>query len=346
MAAGRTITIVGGGLAGLTLGIGLRRRGIPVVLREAGSYPRHRVCGEIICGRGLDVLRELDLHEKFVAAGGRPGSTVSFHSLRHSCPERTLPSPSLSLSRFVLDDLLAREFRALGGVLRENERVKPSEFGPGVVRATGRRIEVHPSGVKWIGIKAHAINARMASDIEMHCLSDGYVGLCRLAGDEINVCGLFRVRGAVRGLTDRWQELLRGPEGSLLRGRLGGAAFKQESFCAVAGLDLKPRSSAGTDDCRIGDAVTMIPPVTGNGMSMALESARWAIEPLAAYSQGGLDWDGACVATGRRCDEGFRRRLRWASVVQRMLMCRGGREVLLWLGSSERVWRMFFNGTR
>ena len=42
------VTIIGGGLAGLTLGIGLRQRNVPVTIREAGQYPRHRVCGEFI----------------------------------------------------------------------------------------------------------------------------------------------------------------------------------------------------------------------------------------------------------------------------------------------------------
>ncbi|HZI32692.1 MAG TPA: NAD(P)-binding protein, partial [Candidatus Binatia bacterium] len=52
MAHAKSITIVGGGLAGLTLGIGLRRRDVPVTILEAGEYPRHRVCGEFISGRG------------------------------------------------------------------------------------------------------------------------------------------------------------------------------------------------------------------------------------------------------------------------------------------------------
>ena len=45
-----SIEIVGGGLAGLSLGVALRREGVPVTLFEAGDYPRHRVCGEFIAG--------------------------------------------------------------------------------------------------------------------------------------------------------------------------------------------------------------------------------------------------------------------------------------------------------
>ncbi len=74
----KPITIVGGGLAGLTLGIALRRRGVPVILCEAGHYPRHRVCGEFISGRGLEVLARLGLHERFAAAGARTAITAAF----------------------------------------------------------------------------------------------------------------------------------------------------------------------------------------------------------------------------------------------------------------------------
>ena len=56
----KPITIVGGGLAGLTLGIGLRQRGVPVKILEAGSYPRQRVCGEFISGNGQAVLEVSD----------------------------------------------------------------------------------------------------------------------------------------------------------------------------------------------------------------------------------------------------------------------------------------------
>src|SRR5206468_1938623 len=125
-------------------------------------------------------------------------------------------------------------------------------------------------------------------DLEMHLARDSYVGLCRLANDEVNVCGLFRRRTSDpgRGETMSW---LRGEPGSRLFARLEHAEFDAKSFCAVAGLSLKPQP-IDARECRIGDALTMIPPITGNGMSMAFESAHVAFEPLAAYARGEADW--------------------------------------------------------
>ena len=59
------ITIVGGGLAGLSLGIALRRRGVPVNLHEAGVYPRHRVCGEFISGVSQCTFDSLGIEDLF-----------------------------------------------------------------------------------------------------------------------------------------------------------------------------------------------------------------------------------------------------------------------------------------
>ena len=42
------VAIIGGGLAGLSLSIDLRKRGYDVVVIEKGNYPRQKVCGEYI----------------------------------------------------------------------------------------------------------------------------------------------------------------------------------------------------------------------------------------------------------------------------------------------------------
>lgn len=347
MTISHPITVVGGGLAGLTLGIALRQHNVPVTLYEAGSYPRHRVCGEFICGRGIDVLHTLGLHPKLVAAGAVEARSAVFCTEDRQYRPKALPRTALCLSRHALDRLLAEEFQRLGGKLLQRERFHGSQFSAGVVRATGRRIETHPSRVKWIGLKAHARGASLGADLEMHFLRGGYVGLCRLAGGVANVSGLFAVTGPVPQLASRWQEFLRGPAGSTLRERLAGAQFVADSFCAVSGLDLRPAQAERAPECRVGDALTMIPPVTGNGMSMAFESAARAAESLAAYSRGESSWDESRLAIARRCDAAFARRLRYARWLQWLLLHRGSRGVLLALGERcDWLWRAWFQKTR
>jgi 2-polyprenyl-6-methoxyphenol hydroxylase-like FAD-dependent oxidoreductase len=104
-----------------------------------------------------------------------------------------------------------------------------------------------------------------------------------------------------------------------LRERLSGAILDESSFCSVAGLSLRPRSAAELTECCIGDALTMIPPVTGNGMSMAFESAEIAIEPLAAYSRSDSSWKQTQQRIARACDSAFSRRLAWARWLQWMM---------------------------
>ena len=87
------ITIVGGGLAGLTLAIGLRRRNVPVTLWEAGHYPRHRVCGEFISGRGLASLARIGLLDGLRSAGAREATSAAFFTAGTSIATRPLPEP-------------------------------------------------------------------------------------------------------------------------------------------------------------------------------------------------------------------------------------------------------------
>jgi 2-polyprenyl-6-methoxyphenol hydroxylase-like FAD-dependent oxidoreductase len=193
----------------------------------------------------------------------------------------------------------------------------------------------------------HARNVPMAADLEMHASRLGYVGFCRLRDGEVNVCGLFRRPAGVTEEVGPWSEMLRGPGGTLLRERLAGAVFERDSFCSVAGLSLRPCRAAGQSECCIGDAMTLIPPVTGNGMSMAFEAAEMAIEPLDAYSRGESSWSEARQAVATACDGAFARRLAWARSLQWMMftpLFRG------WLGrmalKSDTLWDTMYALTR
>jgi 2-polyprenyl-6-methoxyphenol hydroxylase-like FAD-dependent oxidoreductase len=346
MNASKPITIVGGGLAGLSLGIGLCQRGVRARIFEAGHYPRHRVCGEFISGRGLEVLDRLGLRERFLQTGAQPAKTAAFFSARTSSPLRTLAIPALCLSRYAMDELLAKEFRRLGGELIEQTRWTEATGDECIVRASGRRLQPIENGWRWFGLKVHARGVALIADLEMHASRFGYVGLCRLNSSLVNVCGLFRRCAENGGMPRVDFDLLRGEPGTILNERLENAKFDESSFSAVAGLSLHTCRATQSDECRIGDALTMIPPVTGNGMSIALESAEMAIEPLSAFSQGKTPWTQTKRAIARRCDKRFARRLAWARLLQWLMFAvvprKCGRVAL----SSNLLWQLMFKMTR
>jgi 2-polyprenyl-6-methoxyphenol hydroxylase-like FAD-dependent oxidoreductase len=341
----KPVTIIGGGLAGLTLGIGLRQQGAPVILHEAGRYPRHRACGEFISGRGQATLARLNLSELMEQAGAVSARTAAFFSATQSTTPRSLPSGALCLSRFTLDAALVKRFRELGGELCESSRRE--DFGEGVVRATGRRPQTGETRARWFGLKIHARNVTLAADLEMHVSPRGYVGLCKINDGEVNVCGLFK-KQAIEGNESRnGRELLCGPPDSPLRERLMKAEFMENSFCAVAGLSLHPQQAAAHAEICIGDAVTMIPPITGNGMSMAFESAELAIQPLAAWSRGEVCWRTARQKIADKCDAVFARRLAWAKWLQRIILTPALQNPVIALAArSPWFWGMAFNNTR
>jgi 2-polyprenyl-6-methoxyphenol hydroxylase-like FAD-dependent oxidoreductase len=347
MTTAKPITIIGGGLAGLTLGIALRQRSVLVTIIEAGHYPRHRVCGEFISGNGQATLSRMGLSETLTAAGAISAKTISFHSDKRGTPPRSLPSPAICLSRYALDATLAQKFQSLGGELRCGQRVSNVEQGEGIVRANGRVPSTNPNDERWFGLKIHARKVTPQADLEMHFSARGYVGICRLNNDEVNICGLFRKTVGDDGETKNHRELLRGFTGSPWHERLAKAEFDETSFCAVAGLSLAPRLAIKSGRTCIGDAITMIPPVTGNGMSMAFESAELAIAPLTEWSRGTCAWPEAQRRIAVDCDRTFHRRLRAAQWLQRLVLTPSFQNPLVALGGrADWFWRMAFEHTR
>ena len=123
------LAIVGGGLAGLSLAIQIKRMGHTVILFEKEKYPFHRVCGEYISMESTPFLKEMGID---ISAMELP----MINKLEVSSPDGTLLKHDLSpgglgISRHLLDFMLAGIARNEGVRIMENDKVQDIEFSNG-----------------------------------------------------------------------------------------------------------------------------------------------------------------------------------------------------------------------
>jgi len=324
----RELTIVGGGLAGLSLAVALTEKGIPVTVWEAGTFPRHRVCGEFICGVRPKTLENLgvaeDLSDALIHRKAKwydpQGKTLY---------EGELPRNALGLSRYALDLRLVEKVEANGGRVRLGERWRGDSMDEGVVLASGRTAE----RTDWMGFKVH-ISGDLPRDLTLYLGDGGYVGLSPVEGGYWNLCGLFRKRSNVRA----GKEEILGAYASAcgmtaVEDLLDRAQVRPESAAGVAGVSFALPEKDCTE-MRIGDAWGVIPPFTGNGMSIAFESAECALEPILDWQAGRVDWNTARQKVSSQHNRLFRRRFIVANGLHPWLL-RPSRRI--WLRSLARL---------
>jgi menaquinone-9 beta-reductase len=318
----KKITIAGGGLAGLSLGVALAKRGVPVVIREAGNYPRHRVCGEFVNGVTHETLVNLGIDSLFDDALRHESTRWWMGSTR--ILEAKLPRPALGMSRWEMDERLRVEFEKSGGELRTNDRAR-REPEDGLVWTAGRRLD---KGSSLLGLKAHFEGLELDGYLEMHIGEGCYIGLTPVTADgsRVNVCGLFQKYHHDKG-RHPIVDALRASGLVELAERLDEAKMDPKSLTGISGIEL---GSQQLDEglCTLGDAERMIPPFTGNGMSMAFESAECALKPLLQFADGRLDWPLVRREITRSLDERFRARVKLALLLHRCLVHSAGRATL------------------
>jgi flavin-dependent dehydrogenase len=334
------VNIAGGGVAGLALGLALRREGVPVRVHEAGVYPRHRLCGEFISGAGPDEFARLGLtHVAHEAAHlGDAAWFLDGRKIFH----RPLPEPAAGISRWRLDAAMAARLAELGGEVLCHARVRTPPPGEGWVLTTGRP---RADGGPWIAQKAHYQNLPTEAGLEMHLGHNGYAGLARIESGKVNVCALLPAtvgRKPSATLSDR----LRACGMDALAARLDAASAVESSGCGIS--HFRTGWQSGNDDTlSLGDHAAIIPPFTGHGLSMAMLAALEAAPELTRWSAGRVSWRDAVRSTQAALRRKFAARLRWAAWLHPWLLRPAGQAALRTLCSCGLFpWRWLYHRVR
>lgn len=323
----KPITIVGGGLAGLSLAHGLSKQGIEVTIYEAGHYPRHKVCGEFICGASEKTLQALGLEN--IMEGAAIVHQAEFKTGRGNCLSRLqLPRSAWGLSRWTLEERLVQRVRAQGGIVLEHQRVNYShEAHDGIVLCLGRTKTV----IGALGLKLHIPNTRKLDKLEMYLGRNAYIGISPIEHNQLNICGLFLdvPRTQEHHRIELMIELCKHTGLDAVADQLIASQPIASSFIGTTHLCFHEKAAAPQSLC-IGDAAMAIAPFTGNGMSIALESAACALEPMIHYAQEKTSWEDALKRTQAEYKSRFSKRLWWSQKLHPWILNPDKQKYLQW----------------
>jgi flavin-dependent dehydrogenase len=294
----RDTLIIGGGLAGAAAACHLAAAGRDVLLLERSTGPHDKVCGEFLSFEAQDELKGLQVD--LMALGAVPIHEVAVQRglSRASAP---LPFRGLSLSRRILDEALLARAAELGVEIRRGIRVgqlAPSGSGwlvgddkagrsaaRHVILATGKhelRGWRRPSG--WqndlLGLKVYLPlrnSSKLDTKVELHLFPGGYAGLQKVEGDRANLCLVVR-REAFSQMGGRWEAFVSRlcDASPRLAALFGEEQLSTVRPLAIHGIPYGLVQARSEGLWRIGDQAAVIPSFTGEGMSIALHSARLA----------------------------------------------------------------------
>ncbi len=303
----KKIIILGGGLAGLIASIHLTHSGLPCTLIEKRAYPFHRVCGEYISNEVVPYLKSLgafpeELHPALIRQ-------FQLTSVNGKSASLSLDLGGFGISRYQFDLFLFQKARQLGVEFFLDTEVGKVSFEDDrfniqtnhelhsasvVIGSFGKRsrldVQLKRSFIQkrspYVGVKYHLRLPDFPKDlIGLHNFQNGYCGISRVEDDRVNLCYLthrenVKTYGNIRCMEEA--VLFKNP---FLKRIFEDAEFLFDKPETINEISFETKAPVEQHVLMAGDAAGMITPLCGNGMAMAIHSAKILSEHVLRFYQ-------------------------------------------------------------
>ncbi|KPM33393.1 FAD dependent oxidoreductase [Croceitalea dokdonensis DOKDO 023] len=355
------VCIIGGGLAGLSASLHLNKLGFSVVVVEKNSYPNHKVCGEYVSNEILPYLQWLgvDLDELPIA---------KIHNLKLSTKtgkylETKLPLGGFGISRYAFDLMLYQKAKEQGvhfiravvtrvdfnqdqfGILMGQ---KGSIQAKHTIGAYGKRSNLDKwlgrsfiqQKSPWLGVKCHYQYPGFPEDlVALHHFDGGYGGLSKTEMGTVNFCYLatFKSFKKYRSIADYNAHVV--GKNPFLGEFLSEAKPVFDAPLTISQISFQKKNAVENHMLMCGDSAGLIHPLCGNGMAMAIHSAKIASECILEHLQTHAAERRRLEATYQeRWRDAFSGRLWMGRNLQRLLMHGGASDLLIGsVAKSEKI---------
>jgi len=335
----RKIVIIGGGLAGLISSIQLIRAGISCTVIEKKSYPFHRVCGEYVSNEALPFLKASGLYPEELKLPQIKFLELS--SVRGRSSKLSLDLGGFGISRFSFDYFLYRIARKEGVTFQINNEVTAINFSGGdfeietthgrraadvVIGCFGKRSRIDVQQGRsfirkrspFVGVKYHVRTDHPDNLVSLHNFSGGYCGVCNVEDGMTNLCYLthrdnLKENGDISAMEQAI--LFMNP---LIKNIFTNSTFLFSKPEVINEISFETKAPLENHILMAGDAAGMITPVCGNGMAIAIHSAKILSDAVIAFCKDAIDRDTMENSYRRAWNREFSTRLWFGRNVQKL----------------------------
>ncbi|MDF9839360.1 MULTISPECIES: NAD(P)/FAD-dependent oxidoreductase [unclassified Paenibacillus] len=348
------VIVAGAGIAGSSSALQLARLGHSTILLDRQEFPRHKTCGEFMSPETKEMLEVLGINlGAHTPAPGIMDKTLIIlsHGGEIGAP---LPGNATGISRYELDRILHQQAQSAGaeivtkavvtGIRKLDDNRYEVETRQGDSRVTYQARAVigaygtrKPRGVAapaedkrddtvYIGIKSHYSGIAIPEQVELYFCEGGYIGISPIEAGKVNIAALLTL-DSVQGSGKSVQEILHSAARSnrRLADRLAEGTPVAGTQVSVAPVRLSDTPEPWSEFPHIGDAMLMIPPLCGDGMSIALRSALICSGWTDRYLRGMISYEEWQTGYSAEADQTFTRLLRRARKIQRLAFSRTNR---------------------